>query len=232
MSSIPLLPPLRALFLSIASKTAASNAHTSCLSSLKVLSQVGFADFVTNSAPHLARFCDRASHGLDLGLSSLPLCFEEKYGFPGCGVNRTALNLALKEALAVAGIPVHEGWRLKKVIEKDDSVVAFSEDGREATGIFMVGCDGIKAVSRSLVLKEHGLGEAVADYTHLVQVSFWMSVVRWRISDFLYRLPGCLPLPLRWQIVRQCLTSTDRAHTSFVILSLQRPFRGQLLKEM
>lgn len=126
---------------------------------------------MTSSAPHLAQLCDRASYGTDLGFSNLPVQFEEKYGFPGCGVKRTALNLALKEALNVAGIPVHEGWKLKKVAEKNDTVVAISKDGREVEGSFMIGCDGIKAVSRSLVLKEHGLGEEVADYTGLIQVS-------------------------------------------------------------
>jgi salicylate hydroxylase len=138
---------------------------------LKVLSKVGLASFVTSSAPHIIQLCDRASYGNDLGVSKLPLKFEDKYGFPGCGVKRTALNLALKDALIAARIPVHEGWKLKEVIEKGDSVVAIAEDGSEVEGCFMIGCDGIKAVSRSLVLKEHGLGQEVADYTGLIQVS-------------------------------------------------------------
>jgi salicylate hydroxylase len=142
------------------------------ISRLKVLSKVGLADFVTKATPHLAQFCDRASSGTDLGVSGLPQKFEEKYGFPGCGVKRTALNLALKAALSTAGIPVHEGWKLKDIIETQDSVVAISEDGREVEGSFVIGCDGIKAASRSLVLKERGLGEEKAEYTGLTQVGY------------------------------------------------------------
>ena len=136
---------------------------------LKVLSKVGLADFVTSSAPHLTQFCDRASYGDDLGISDLPQTFAEKYGFPGCGVKRTALNLKLKEGLAAAGIPVYEGWKLKEVIERERGVVAVSEDGREVEGSFLIGCDGIKAVSRSLVLREQGVKEEKAEYTGLTQ---------------------------------------------------------------
>ena len=138
---------------------------------LKVLSEVGVAEFVTNSAPHLAQFCDRASDGTDLGVSSIPQSFVEKYGFPGCGVKRTALNLKLKEALAAAGIIVHEGWKLKEVTKTENGVIALSEDGRKVEGSFLIGCDGIKAVSRSLVLREHGASEEKAEYTRLTQAS-------------------------------------------------------------
>lgn len=141
------------------------------ISRLKVLSKVGLADFVTNSAPHLAQFCDRASYGSDLGISKIPQTFVENYGFPGCGVKRTALNLKLKEGLAAAGIPVYEGCKLREVIENENGVVAVSEDGRKVEGSFLIGCDGIKAVSRSLVLREHGVSEEKAEYTGLTQAS-------------------------------------------------------------
>ena len=132
---------------------------------------------MTKSAPHLTQFCDRASYGTDLGVSKLPQRFEGKYGFPGCGVKRTALNLALKEAVRAAGIPVHEGWKLKNITEKNESVVALSEDGREVEGSFLIGCDGIKAVSRSLILKEHGTGEETAEYTGLTQVGLYFTIL-------------------------------------------------------
>jgi hypothetical protein len=140
-------------------------------SRLKVLSKVGLADFVTSAAPHVTQFCDRASDGDDLGVSDLPQTFVEKYGFPGCGVKRTALNLNLKEGLAAAGILVYEGWKLKEVIESEKGVIAVSEDGREVEGSFLIGCDGIKAVSRSLILRERGVREEKAEYTGLTQAS-------------------------------------------------------------
>lgn len=49
---------------------------------LKVLSKVGLADFVTSSAPHIVQLCDRASYGNDLGVSKLPLEFEDNMDFP------------------------------------------------------------------------------------------------------------------------------------------------------
>ena len=105
-------------------------------------------------------------------MSELPQTFVEKYGFPGCGVKRAALSLKLKSCLAAAGIPLHEGWRLQEVIEEENGLIAVSEDGRKAEGSFLIGCDGIKGTSRSLVLKEHGVNEGKAEYTGLTQASF------------------------------------------------------------
>lgn len=116
------------------------------LSRLKVLSNIGLADFVTDSALHLAQFCDRASYGADIGVSDLPRTFISKYGLPGCGVKRTVLNLRLKEALAAAGIAVHEGWQLKEVVEGERGVVAVSEDGNEVEGSFLIGCGSLKVI--------------------------------------------------------------------------------------
>lgn len=79
--------------------------------------------------------------------------------------------MALKDALTAARILAHEGWKLKEMVQKGDSVVAIAEDGSEVEGCFMIGCGGIKAVSRSLVLKEQGLGQEVADHAGLIQVS-------------------------------------------------------------
>jgi salicylate hydroxylase len=93
-----------------------------------------------------------------------------KYGQPACGVKRTTLNLALKQALAGAGILVHEGWKLKDIVETAIGVEAISEDGRIEKASFLVGCDGIKAVSRTLILAKHGIHEEPASYTGLTQV--------------------------------------------------------------
>ncbi|KAG0648843.1 Aurachin C monooxygenase isomerase [Hyphodiscus hymeniophilus] len=145
---------------------------------LKVLSKVGMAHFITDSATRVTKFCDRDSHGTDLGVSDLPNIFVEEYGFPGCGVKRAGLNMKLKERLAAVGIPVFEGWKLKEVIEDENGVIAVSEDGREVRGSFLIGCDGLRAVSRSLVGREHRVREGMAEYTGLTQASHKFYLMR------------------------------------------------------
>jgi salicylate hydroxylase len=81
------------------------------------------------------------------------------------------LNLALKEALSHAGIKVHEGWKLKDIIESEHGIEAISEDGRREEGSFLIGCNGIKAVSRSLILAKDALPDETASYTGLTQAS-------------------------------------------------------------
>jgi len=96
------------------------------------------------------------------------------YGQPACGVKRSVLNLALKLELAEASIELHEGWKLQEIIEKEESVVAIAADGKEVEGSFLIGCDGIKSVTRSLVLAQHDIGEGDASYTGLTQAScYW-----------------------------------------------------------
>jgi salicylate hydroxylase len=138
---------------------------------LKVLSTLGVADIVTATSPHLTEIRDKRFSGENLGFTKLPITWKQKYGQPICGVKRTVLNLALKEALIKEGIEVHEGWKLKDMIETDDSVTAVSEDGKQVKGSFLVGCDGIKAISRSIILAQHGVQETKVNYTGLIQTN-------------------------------------------------------------
>jgi salicylate hydroxylase len=138
---------------------------------LKVLSLLSLDEIVTNSAPFLAELRDQKSTGEDLGISHLPALWKEKYGQPGCGVKRTTLNLALKNALELEKIEIREGWKLKEIIEREDGVAAISLDGNMVEGSFLIGCDGIKSVSRSLILDQYGLSQGEASYTGLTQVS-------------------------------------------------------------
>lgn len=136
---------------------------------LKVLSLLDID--VTNSATQLEEFCDRKFTGENLGVSDLPMKFKLKYGQPACGVKRAALNLTLKDALEAANISVHEGWKLKDIIEGEDSVTAVSESNEKIKGSFLIGCDGIKAVSRLIILKNHGVDQEEASYTGLTQTA-------------------------------------------------------------
>jgi len=140
------------------------------LSRLKVLALLGLEKIATEQAPHLIELRDRSSSGQDIGVSHFPSTCQEKYGQPACGVKRTRLNLALKAALNREHIDVTEGWKLQDATETDDLVRVISEDGRLVEGSFLIGCDGIKSVTRSLILAEHGLPEGDAEYTGLTQV--------------------------------------------------------------
>lgn len=138
---------------------------------LKVLSLLGLATFATNAAPNLEFLRDISSNGTVLGGTDLPKTWKEKYGQPACGVKRSALNLALKNGCLAANIPVLEGWKLADIIETEDGVTAISQDGRQEEGSFLIGCDGIRSATRTLVLKGHGLTEEEATFTHLTQIA-------------------------------------------------------------
>ena len=125
---------------------------------------------MTYGRPHLTEIRDQKSTGEDIGVTYMPSRAIQRYGQPACGVKRTTLNLALKQALSNAGIQVCEGWKLKEIIETENGVEAISEDGQREAGSFLIGCDGIKAVSRSLILAKHGVAEELASYTGLTQV--------------------------------------------------------------
>lgn len=125
---------------------------------------------MTESAPHLVELRDQSSTGTDIGMSEVPASFQSKYGQPACGIKRTALNLALKQALIAAGIEIHEGWKLKSIEEKGTSVIARPEEGPSMEGSLLVGCDGIKAISRALLLEKNRISREEVSYTGLIQV--------------------------------------------------------------
>jgi salicylate hydroxylase len=118
----------------------------------------------------LNEFRDQTSTGTTLGVSHIPSICIQRYGQPIAGIRRSTLNLALKAALVENNIPVHEGWKLEDIKEKEDGVVALFEGGRRIEGMFLIGCDGIKAASRDLLLQKKGLTEGAASYTGLTQV--------------------------------------------------------------
>ncbi|XP_037040981.1 aurachin C monooxygenase/isomerase-like [Bradysia coprophila] len=142
-----------------------------CPNGLKVLSLLEIGRCITESATHLEVLCESNFGGDVLGVSDLPSKYPQKYGQPAFGVKRTTLNLALKDALKADNIKVHEGWKLKDIMENEDSVTAVSETGEKVVGSFLIGCDGIKAISRLVILKKHGAEEEEASYTGLTQTA-------------------------------------------------------------
>ena len=137
---------------------------------LKVLNLVGIADELEQGSLPLEAFIDRTSKGKILGCSEIPSSFRSKHGLPALGVKRTDLNLQLKDMLTGLQVDVREGWELEDVEETEDTVTAHFNGGRTVTGSFLIGCDGIKAASRKILLEKDGLSEGLPLFTGLTQV--------------------------------------------------------------
>ncbi|TGO70033.1 hypothetical protein BOTNAR_0004g00180 [Botryotinia narcissicola] len=136
---------------------------------LKVLNLVGLATTVTDHGPWVKYSWDKTHTGEVLGGGNFLKSLKETYGQPACGTKRSMFNLALEKAITDAGIEFHSGWKLAKIEESETSVVAISEAGERIEGSFLIGCDGIKAASREILLKRKGYNEPEATYTGLIQ---------------------------------------------------------------
>ena len=139
---------------------------------MKVLGLVGLAHEVERKSLPLAEFEDTTSSGEVLGYSNLPAEFTRRYGRPAVGVKRTTLNLQLKAMLEGMDIEVREGWQLEGIKETEDSVTAFFNGNRSVTGSILIGCDGIKAASRRMLLEQNGVTEGIPQFTGLTQVCY------------------------------------------------------------
>lgn len=137
---------------------------------LKVLNLVGLADTLKAESTPLQELWDASETGEVLGQSDLPKTFGDRYSQPAVGVRRTTVNLKLKNMLLDIGVDVREGWELVDVQENEDSVTAFFDGGRSVTGSFLIGCDGIRAASRSILLRNQGIAQGAPVYTGLTQV--------------------------------------------------------------
>jgi salicylate hydroxylase len=138
---------------------------------LRVLDSVGLTAEIERDSQPLEGFLDCTPDGEVLGFSDLPKSFKQKYGQHSMGVKRTGLNLKLKNMLIDMGVDLREGWELDDIEEGEDSVTAHFKGGRSVTGAFLIGCDGIKAASRKILLKKQGLAEGLPPFSGLTQVS-------------------------------------------------------------
>jgi salicylate hydroxylase len=137
---------------------------------MKVFDLVGVADAIKSESLPLSEFWDGRWTGEELGQSDLPATFADRYLRPAAGVRRTTLNLRLKDMLLDLGVEVREGWQLVDIVEGEDSVTATFNGGRSVTGSFLIGCDGIKGASRSILLRQQGINDGLPSYTGLTQV--------------------------------------------------------------
>ncbi|KAJ5738604.1 FAD/NAD(P)-binding domain-containing protein [Penicillium malachiteum] len=89
----------------------------------------------------------------------------------GTGIHRTNMNISLKEMTLDAGIEMYEGFDLVDIKEGEASITAHFSNGQSATASFLVGCDGIKAASRRILLRNSGTKEGPPVFTGLTQTA-------------------------------------------------------------
>ncbi|PIG83066.1 hypothetical protein AARAC_001242 [Aspergillus arachidicola] len=137
----------------------------------RVLDLIGLADEVAKESLPLRGFWDGVASGGTLGHSGLPAAFTDKYGQPAAGIKRTSISLMLKKRLLDMDVELHEGWKLESIKENEDSVTAIFDGERMVTGAFLIGCDGIRAASRRVILEMQGIHTGMPTFTGLVQVA-------------------------------------------------------------
>ncbi|TDZ16656.1 3-hydroxybenzoate 6-hydroxylase 1 [Colletotrichum orbiculare MAFF 240422] len=143
-----------------------------CPNGLKVLSLIGdLPNRLLQNGPPVLELCDYKASGEVLGGSDIPTEFAKRYGQPAVGVKRTVITSWLRKLAEDYVIEVREGWKLEQIDETDDSVTAYFEDGKSESGSFLVGCDGLKAASRRLLLARGGMGELPPSFTGLTQTA-------------------------------------------------------------
>jgi salicylate hydroxylase len=76
-------------------------------------------------------------------LGSLPFGGKERFGYDSMRCKRSDLQRLLLEKALGAGTVIRYGKRLVDVKEGEDSITALFEDGDEAVGDILLGCDGI-----------------------------------------------------------------------------------------
>ncbi|KAL0936839.1 salicylate hydroxylase [Colletotrichum truncatum] len=143
-----------------------------CPNGLKVLSLIGsLPDRLLQNGPPVLELRDYKASGETIGGSDIPTGFAKRYGQPAVGVKRTLITSWLQELAIESGVEVREGWKLEAIEETEDSVTAFFEGGKSETGSFLIGCDGLRAATRRLILARGGMEEGSPSFTGLTQTA-------------------------------------------------------------
>lgn len=82
-------------------------------------------------------------------LGHLPFGGKERFGYNAMRVGRNDLQELMLRAAVEAGVQVRYGKKLVGVEEREDSIIARFEDGDEAVGGLLFGCDGIHSAVRA-----------------------------------------------------------------------------------
>jgi len=140
---------------------------------LKVLATIGL-EFAEREIEECAEYTSAGDRLGGYDFSSLP----EKYGFSSFGMRRAVLLERLKDHAVRHGVQVLEGWELQDTRELENLIVAIAKDGREIEASFLVGCDGVRSATRSLICQRHGIPQLPAEYTGLVAVGTLNTALR------------------------------------------------------
>jgi 2-polyprenyl-6-methoxyphenol hydroxylase-like FAD-dependent oxidoreductase len=133
-----------------------------------------------------------------LGDNDVPANVHDAFGYPMRGVRRTELLQLLVDTAEVQGIPIHCDHRLIDIKQGDGGVKAIFANGFSDTGSFLVGCDGLHSVTRTVLF-----GEDPISFLGLTQVrdiifpGYEMSVNHCVITRT-FRPVVLVPLPTIW----------------------------------
>lgn len=89
-----------------------------------------------------------------LGENDVPADVRDAFGYPMRGVRRTELLQHLVDTAEIQGIPIHCDHRLIDIEQSDGGVKAIFANGFTDTGSFLVGCDGLHSVTRTVLFGE------------------------------------------------------------------------------
>jgi salicylate hydroxylase len=152
---------------------------------MKVLNKAGAIDPVLEGTLPWKVWNDWSDKGEFLGGPGSASAgeFTDRYGWPSLGLSRTKLQLALKEAVEKASIPFLQGWKLKDLRTGSDSVIAVSDAGNEIEGAFLLGCDGLKSVTRDLIFARYGMEDRDPSFTGVGLVGQQQYCLRNKFAD-------------------------------------------------
>jgi len=126
---------------------------------MRILRELGVDGRIREEGIELRAMTFRNGSGKWLGR------IEDLSGEPqGFTVKRGVLHKVLREAALQEGIPIEFGKRLKDLKIAGGRVTAVFEDGTNAEGDLLVGCDGIHSRTRRLLLSD----AVEPDYTGLI----------------------------------------------------------------
>ncbi|KAK8062778.1 hypothetical protein PG997_014875 [Apiospora hydei] len=139
---------------------------------LKVLDLVGdVSRRLLENGPNVEWMLEYKADGKALGSSDIPGRGVDLYKKPAVGIKRTLVASWLRDMAKENGIELREGWSLEGIDETDNEVTAHFNGGRSETGAFFIGCDGLRATSRKLLLARRGISDGLPRFTGIVQIN-------------------------------------------------------------
>jgi salicylate hydroxylase len=89
-----------------------------------------------------------------LGKNDVPANMRDVFGYSMRGVRRMELIQLLIDTAEAQGIPIRWDHRLSNIQQDDVGVTAVFTNGFTDTGAFLVGCDGLHSVTRTVLFGE------------------------------------------------------------------------------